>query len=279
MQKVDVGKLTQSQETLLIALWARATEARHPTPILKDEKAVELLESIDYRFKKFVEANTPYIGFCIRAAICDRFVRKFLEDHPSGTVVEIGAGLDTRFDRLDNGTVRWFDLDLPDAMQVRERLIPQTPRRTFLGTSVTEPEWVRTVAETEPSDILFVAEGVLYFVDPQEVAALFTRLADHFPGATFLFDCMSPLYRLANNLTHPLDVKLLWAISRRSELERLDPRVKLEEYIGFGDPPHYDKNMMARFPWYQRLGRRFFPSARHMFKICQVKLTGDSPAP
>ena len=277
MQKADVRKLTESQETLLIALWARATEAGHPEPILRDDRAVELFESIDYPFEKFVEGNTRYIGFCIRAAIFDRLVRRFLEEHPSGTVVEIGAGLDTRFDRLDNGTVRWFDLDLPDAMEVRRGLIEETPRRKFLGTSVVEPEWLDELADVDPSEVLFIAEGVLYFVPGEEVSALFTRLADRFPGAKVLFDCMSPLYLMANNIVHPLDgVKLLWSVGRRRDIERWDPRLEIEEFIGFGDAPYYDRNMLDRLSWYQRLGRRFYPPARNMFRICQVHLAEEA---
>lgn len=43
--KVNLGIV---QETLLITLWARAVEARHNNPIIKDPKAVEIIEQIDY---------------------------------------------------------------------------------------------------------------------------------------------------------------------------------------------------------------------------------------
>jgi O-methyltransferase involved in polyketide biosynthesis len=273
MQKIDVGTLGDAQASLLIPLWARATEADHPMPVLRDPKAVELVESIDYPFDQFAKAKVSSVSYCIRAVIFDRLVERFLEDHPSGTVVEIGAGLDTRFDRLDNGTVEWFDLDLPDAMALRKRLFDETPRRTFLSTSVLETGWIETVAETAASAVLFVAEGVLYFLARQQVAGLFRRLADRFPGASILFDCQSPLYLLYNNLTHPLrDARLVWSVGRVREIQRWDPRFAMEAYVGFGDPPYYDKRYLRRLPWPQRLARIVYPPARHMFKICQVRL-------
>jgi hypothetical protein len=34
-------------------------------------------------------------------------VRRFLVEHPEGTVVALGEGLETQFWRVDNGLVRW----------------------------------------------------------------------------------------------------------------------------------------------------------------------------
>ena len=44
--------------------------------------------------------------------------------NPQAAVVHLGCGLDTRFERVDNGQVEWFDLDIPDVMALRESLIP-----------------------------------------------------------------------------------------------------------------------------------------------------------
>lgn len=108
--KVDLGIV---QETLLIPLWARAVELQQADPIICDPKSAEILEAIDYDFDKFATANNSQIGTCLRGMILDNWVRTYLKQHPQGSVVEIGAGLNTRFERVDNGEVRWFDLDLP----------------------------------------------------------------------------------------------------------------------------------------------------------------------
>ena len=65
------------------------------------------------------------------ARMFDRYVEDFLATHPRGTVVEIGCGLDTGFDRVDDGRVRWFDLDLPDAVALRWRFFDDEPRRPW----------------------------------------------------------------------------------------------------------------------------------------------------
>lgn len=32
----------------------------------------------------------------------------------------LGCGLDTTFERVDNGLLQWYDLDLPDAVELRK---------------------------------------------------------------------------------------------------------------------------------------------------------------
>lgn len=120
--KVNLGVV---QETLLIPLWARAAEIKQADPIIVDPKSAEILEAIDYDFDKFATANNSQIGACLRGMLIDNWVRAYLQKHPQGSVVDIGTGLNTRFERVDNGKVRWFDLDLPDVMALRKQFFAE----------------------------------------------------------------------------------------------------------------------------------------------------------
>ena len=113
------NRLEGVQATLLMPLWARSVEARHPEPIVRDEKSVAIVESVDYDFGQFERKLVPIADYCIRSRIIDDLVRPQLEARPDITVVELGVGLDTRFDRLDNGQVRWIEFDLPDVIELR----------------------------------------------------------------------------------------------------------------------------------------------------------------
>ncbi len=277
---IDVGQLSKSQESLLIPLWARALEATQAEPILQDKKAVKLVEAIDYPFDRFASAGTDSVGFCLRGTILDQLVQRLLDHTPSATVVEIGAGLDTRFDRLDNGQVTWFDVDLPEAMEVRKKLFKETNRRHLIAASALETEWLDSIEATEPTSIVFVAEGMLYFLAPEQVKQLFSRLADRFPGSRILFDCQSPWFLRFNNFRQPVaNAKMLWAVGRQKQLEQWDHRFVIEEYIGFGDPRYYQESHLRRLPFLQRAVRRLYPPSRHLFKICQLRLGEFTEAP
>ena len=97
--KVELGAV---QETLFIPLAARARETRRRRPLLRDPKAAEILASVDFDTKKYGRGWGDGVTV-LRTAIFDCWVSDFLAEHPGGTVVEIGTGLNSRFDRADNG--------------------------------------------------------------------------------------------------------------------------------------------------------------------------------
>lgn len=276
MKKIDASVLTEAQETLLIPLWARAVSGRRGEPILPDRRAVELVASIDYPFERFEQANVDAAGFCIRGRIIDRLVEQFLDAHPAGTVVEMGVGLDTRFDRLDNGTVSWVEVDLPEAMQLRRQMIEETSRRRQWCASVLDTDWLDGLDALVPARILFVAEGMFYFLAPRQVRELLQRLADRFPGTSVVFDCQSPLLLAYNNWRQPVhNARMRWSMRRARDLEAWDPRFHLEQYIGFGDRDYYPPAIWQRLSLVQRLVRRLWPPSRHLFKICRLRLGAD----
>ncbi len=111
-------RLGAVQETLFIPLAARALETQRKHPVLRDPRAVEMVRSIDYDAAKYGRGAGGFVTV-LRTAIIDFWVRAFLAAHPAATVVELGTGLNTRFERVDNGQVHWFDLDLPDTIDLR----------------------------------------------------------------------------------------------------------------------------------------------------------------
>ena len=117
----------------------------------------------------------------------DRYVESFLEAYPQGTVIEVGCGLDTRFDRVDNGHLRWFDLDLPDTIALRRHFFDDEPRRTMIAASVLETDWMARVKATG-GPWMFVAEAVLIYLDAADARRAIVGLAKHFPGTRIAFD-------------------------------------------------------------------------------------------
>jgi O-methyltransferase involved in polyketide biosynthesis len=272
--KTATDKLYGAQETLLIPLWARAVEASRPDPILHDAKAVEIIASLDYDFGKFAGGRASQTSCCLRAAITDGWVRQFLQEHPDGTVVEIGAGLDTRFERLDNGRVRWFDLDLPEAMEVRRRFFAESDRRKFLAQSVFDTDWIDVVRRASPGAAMFIGEGVLYYFDESRIKELFALLAKHFPGCLVAFDSHTPVSLAYSNRCDPIRrmrARMVWAIRDIEEIATWAPGYKVVESVPLWDAPEYAK-YARRLPWTLRLVNAIWPPSRRMFRIDLVRL-------
>ncbi len=53
----------------------------------------------------------------------DRSARDFLARNPEAVVAHTGRGLDSRFERVDDGRVEWYDLDLPDVIELRRKFL------------------------------------------------------------------------------------------------------------------------------------------------------------
>ncbi|MDA2802970.1 class I SAM-dependent methyltransferase [Nocardiopsis suaedae] len=183
-------RLGTVQETLLIPLYGRAVESRKAEAVLRDPVAEEMVAAIDYDFSRF-DGGSSLIGAVLRTHLFDHWVRGFLADHPDATVVEIGTGLNTRHERADNGRAHWFELDLPDVIEVRRTFFADTPRRTMLAASVLDDGWTAAPLATD-GPYLLAAEAVLPYLPEEDARRAFDLLGERFPGALLAFDTTGP---------------------------------------------------------------------------------------
>ena len=213
------------QETLFIPLLARAREARKKRPALRDPKAVEIVEAIEHDAAKYGRGWGGFV-MVLRTAIFDTWVQAFLAEHPAGTVVEIGSGLNTRFERVDNGRVRWIDLDLADTIELRRRFFRDTERRRMVAASFLDDSWLPAVEES-PGPYFFVADGVLVYLREDELSRALARIVDRFPGALMAFDTYPQrTFERQARMTarRGMDARWAWACDNPRSLERLGLR-------------------------------------------------------
>lgn len=231
---VELGNV---QKTLLLPLWGRAVETRKSRPLLVDNTAVKVMEKVDYDFSTIAAgiSSLTQMAWIMRSRYVDQTIHDFLQTHPSGTIVNIGCGLDTTFERVDNGSLRWYDLDLPDVINLRRQFIPESDRRTYIAASFLETDWLDQIKVTD--GVLFIAAGVLYYFQKDDVRSFFIRLADKFSGSGILFDASSKAgVKLANQMVIKrggLDAKsyLVWGLEQADDLETWDSRLKVMETL------------------------------------------------
>lgn len=274
MKPTGMPGLDGVQSTLLMPLWARAVESRRPDAILQDEAAGRIVAALPFDFDHMRHQRVPVADYCIRSVLIDRVVAAEMQARPSAPVIEFGVGLDTRFDRLADGR-RWFEIDFPEVVALRRRFFPEASGRTMLSAKLPDLSWLETLDLPAGEPPIFVAEGVLYFLSAAEVRELFTRLADRYPGAAFIFDAQSPLFLALSNLAHPLNrrsSRLRFALGPHGrEITAWDQRLVVERYIGFGDRPDYT-SFLHRLSTFKRCAAALHPLTRHSFKILLVRL-------
>ncbi len=117
--------LTPEQETLLITLYAKA---QPENPLFFDPIAKNILNQVDYDFKQLKVPYKTVILVCQRTKKLDAVTREFLRENPNGVVIHLGCGLDSRFWRVDDGLVEWFDLDMQQVTDLRQQFFIPTER-------------------------------------------------------------------------------------------------------------------------------------------------------
>ncbi|BBX56154.1 Leucine carboxyl methyltransferase [Mycobacterium shottsii] len=179
--------LTGVSETALLTLNARAAEARRRDPIIEDPMAVRLVDSIDFDFAKFGPTRQD---IALRALAFDTRALAYLNKHPSATVVALAEGLQTSFWRLDSALpgkkFRWLTVDLPPIIDIRKRLLPNSPRVSVCAQSALDYGWMDSVDTS--GGVFITAEGLLLYLEPDQALDLIAQCAKRFPGAQMLFD-------------------------------------------------------------------------------------------
>ncbi|MFD4368646.1 class I SAM-dependent methyltransferase [Rhodococcus sp. NPDC058521] len=249
----ETVSLGDVQETLMIPLYGRALDARKSRSILGDERAAELVDAIDYDFEKF---RGPSLGGSVlRASIFDEYVREFLGKHPDGTVADLGCGLSTRFDRLDNGRVRWFDLDVEDTMSLRRKFFTDRDRYTMIPGSIFDTDWYQQICERS-GPMFLLSEAVLLYFPAEQVHAVLRRFAETLPGAGLALDTGGPAMMNTqdrNPVFKALPTRMQWTCKDPATLEQFG--LRLRESRTFAHP---QPSVARTWPWRYRCLLRAF---------------------
>lgn len=179
-------------ETALWTLHHRVLETKRHDAMFADPRAVDLATRIDFpfaeRFGEGFRAQTHMLALRVRCF--DAAVKDFLVEHPAGTVVALGEGLETQFWRVDNGLLRWLTVDLPASVRLRERLLPHSDRQRRFAGSAFGLTWMD---EVDPSEgVLITAQGLLMYFPPDEVYRLLRACAERFPAGVMVLDTLAP---------------------------------------------------------------------------------------
>ena len=191
MEKIHIEKNTV-QETLIIPLYARKLCTELYPNLFSDKKSTELIERLDYDFGALAKksASTMQRFGALEVAMRQNDiayeVRDYLKLYPKAAIVNLGCGLDQTGENCDNGACRIYNLDFPDVILIRNRLLPETERVWNLGVDLNDTAWFDKIDAANGA--VFFAAGVFYYFRKTEVQSLFTKMAKRFPGGVLVFD-------------------------------------------------------------------------------------------
>ena len=181
-------KLSGVPETMLQTIYARAKESGGRGTI-HDTKAEEIVGKLDYDFTLAEKDTAMHSGVIARTIVLDRLTKAWLSAHPGAVVVNIACGLDTRCYRM-KGFCHWYNLDLPETMAVREKLLPESGTISQIAMSAME-DWGSEISE-QNVPVLILIEGLTMYLNAKDVQQIFTAISNRFSQATIFVETMNP---------------------------------------------------------------------------------------
>jgi len=256
--------LSGAPQTMLATFYAKAVDANLEKPILGDRFAEEIVDRIDYDWRKTSITATNSAAVTTRSAHFDNWARQFLAAHPEAVVLHLGCGLDARAFRLDPGPgIEWYDVDYPDVADLRRQLYPSREHYRVVAASVTDPAWLADIPGDRP--VLAIGEGLTMYLTEEDGVALLRRIVDHFPSGELQFDAFNRLginSQWTNTVVRRSGATLHWAIDAPDDIVDAVPGVRLLAWDSA-----IDNDALARGPWYYRAtltAMRLLPRLRYM---------------
>lgn len=174
-------RLGTVESTLFVPMLGRIYTSENFPNILYDEKALELKEKLP---KEVTDDNTQnqytYLASASRSVNMDRYIKNFLKRQPEGVIVQLGCGLETAFNRNDNGRTKWYGVDLPDVIEYRKTLLTESKREGYIAVDAFSDLWLIQIREEiGDAPVLVTASGLFYYFEESKVLGLLKRFLSY----------------------------------------------------------------------------------------------------
>ena len=225
-------------ETLLIPLYMRAKESRRKDAILRDLQAEQLVESIEYDYSKFDGAKLSAIGCVVRGLYFDNAIRRFIATRKNPIVVNVGCGLDTRYQRIEeHDKAIFYEMDLPEVIDLRRDLLPEPAGDHYIAGSLLETQWMDDLRKKHPEgEFVIVIEGVLMYFYEKQVKTFLHHVAERFGGGELWFDVcgtMMSRHGVKPDSLREHEAQIRSGLSDGRLVEQWEPRLRLLEQANY----------------------------------------------
>ncbi|MCC3433984.1 MAG: class I SAM-dependent methyltransferase [Oscillatoriales cyanobacterium] len=215
-------QLSGVPRTMVLTLRGRADEHDRPDGLFQDDRAAAWIKSLPWD-KELEEFYNPVsqIAWAVRAKLFDEVAERHIANFRYPLIVELGAGLSSRYHRVGKDRSIWIDLDLPVVTEIRQQLDTETNEHQFIRSSVMDFNWMDALPKREPESILFIAEGLLMYFEINELQQLINEMRRKFPGATLVMDVVGNSSKKTGSKLAQLGAPIKWYARDERDVEAL----------------------------------------------------------
>lgn len=184
--------LSSTASTLLITLYSRAAMSRN-NMILSDKKAEEIISRAGYDEKKLQVNKKLQALLTLRAYIIDEYTKEFINKYNGDcTIIQLGCGLDSRYIRINDERIMWYDLDFYGTIEMRKKYYKNSTNYKMISSNVCNFSWLNQI-DTFNKPTLIIGEGLFMYLNKEDNKLVFNKLASTFKTCEFIFDVFCPL--------------------------------------------------------------------------------------
>lgn len=191
----------QISDTAFLTALYRAMESERPDAHFRDPYARVLAGARgEHLSQEMPEKNSVAAGCAVRTCVIDELILRIVHENSVDTLLNLGAGLDTRPYRLTMpASLRWIEGDQPNVLTYKaDKLANVQPRCAVesVAVDITDATARQTLFQrigTEAQEGLVLTEGLLIFMTAEQVAALARDLHTQPQLRWWLSDLASPI--------------------------------------------------------------------------------------
>ena len=250
-------KLEGVEKTMLLTLFAKAQHSQEKNHKFYDKKAIEVISKIEYDFTIANKDKKMKMGVIGRTIVLDDMVSDYIKKHPHCTIINIASGMDTRFNRLDNGHIRWYNIDLENSVDFRLKYIEDSDRVKTLAYSAMDEKWANEI-KIESGNVLIIIEGLTMYLQEKDVSDILKIIADNFMHCTVFMEIMPPssVKKTKEISIEETNSKFTWGLQKGHELLNINPNFKWIKDVNLFDGVNKYKPIFRLFTWIPMIKNR-----------------------
>ena len=171
--------LSAISETLYVHMAGRIYAHKYFPEIILDDKLDLIKKQIQKDIDIFKgQSEYTLLASAVRSKNIDEYIKKFLNTAPNSIVVNLGCGLETYFYRLDNGLALWYEVDLPEVIELRENLVGKNEHDISIAASIFDKNWLDIIKDAAgEKSVCFTAAGLFYYFKKSDIIELIENLS------------------------------------------------------------------------------------------------------
>lgn len=265
-------EINDSNRKQLSLVYGRAKASQ--MGVITDTSAEQIAGVLDREGTRMDYNKYLSVFLGVKARLMDEITQEYIHSHPDCTVIHLGCGLDSRFERMGEKPAQWIDLDFPHIIDLRRQFFSPKENYRMISADAADWEWLDEVGDLP--NVFIVAEGFTMFLTAQENLNLFQAFRDRFSYSEYLMDVYTERTVVFANSSETQIVRgktVLWGLSDPKLMERI-PGVRHLRTYDFNYP-----RMIRSVPLLTRVIYRLFygkKSINRLYRIYRFGITGDN---